>query len=187
MEHDHSLALPLSEEEHRTLQYKLWQFLGQRTARYTMGESSSVPMATAQELFTSILFTLQLSGASPHTLLSGPIEEHYQRGLAVIEHELERGRSLWQAVYNSSPKVENISYLDTISNILHFFRQYDYRFFAHQIPCDIDYQLCRPVPEHLPGISYINQYLTHLLTENKLLQRFRPNFVIDLLERYCPD
>jgi hypothetical protein len=55
------------------------------------------------------------------------------------------------------------------------------------VPCDIDYQLCRPVPEDLLGVEYVNEYLRRVVLENDFLRRFPKEPVIKLLENYCPD
>lgn len=54
-----SLIQPLTETEANQLLEKLWCLLAKRTERYTMGDSTSVPVETAQELLASICFTLQ--------------------------------------------------------------------------------------------------------------------------------
>jgi hypothetical protein len=85
------------------------------------------------------------------------------------------------------PKIENLSLRDTLRGIGGFFKRYDHRFFAHQIPCDIDYQLCHAVSDELRGIEYLNEYLNRLIIENDFLRKFDEHLVIKLLKSYCPD
>ena len=75
---------------------------------------------------------------------------------------------------------------DTIRSIGVFWRRYDPRLFANQIPCDIDYQLAIPVPESRRGVDYVNAYLTRLAVENQFLNRFSGVAEKVLLERWCP-
>lgn len=84
-------------------------------------------------------------------------------------------------------QVDNISYRETILSIESFFRKYDIQFFAHDIPCNIDYQLCHDVPEELQGIKYINEYLRRFILENRFCSRFDSDIIIKLLEACCPD
>ncbi|MPM10964.1 hypothetical protein SDC9_57302 [bioreactor metagenome] len=181
----------LTNEEALKIQEKLWRFLARRTELYTMGDSSSVPAETAGELLNSICFTLSLclkeSGSPASLLASADLEELFARGVRATEKQVERGKLLWQAACVSVPKIDNISLRDTLRGIGGFFKRYDHRFFAHQIPCDIDYQLCRAVPDELHGIEYLNEYLSRIIIENDFLRKFDERLVIRLLKSYCPD
>ena len=188
-----NLAAPdtLSDEEQVAVQAKLWQFLGRQTKLYTTGDSSSVLVETAEELLSSICFTLdayvKATGSTPRLLVTEKLDTMYEGGLKIIEAKIDEGKHLWQTACMSAPDIGNISYRDTLRNIGYFWKRYDYWFFAHQIPCDIDYQLCHPVPEHNHGIEYVNEYLHRIIVENDILHRFPVDLVIQLLERYCLD
>ena len=104
-----------------------------------------------------------------------------------MEAKAKYARSLWQAACLTLPGIENQSLLDTMKSIGGFFKKYDCRFFAHQIPCDIDYQLCRPAPDSLMGVDYVIEYLRRICVENDLLRRFDPALTVRLLDLYCPD
>lgn len=172
-------------------QIRLWEFLGRRVERYTLGYSSSVRTEVAQELLQSICFTLNIDlNGSPQALknlLDWDLDKRFATGIADIEQKIDTGRRLWQAACLSVPKIENVSLRDTLKSIGGFWKRYDYRFFAHDIPCDIDYQLYRPIPENLMGVDYVNEYLRRIIVENDLLRRFAPNSVIQLLDNYCQD
>ncbi len=181
----------LSPEELQILQVKLWGLLGERTGRYTMGDSSSVPVELAQELLTSICFTLGIYlkeiGETQKLLVSADLSQLLKVGIRIIESQIETGKQLWQAACLSAPEIENIAYRDTLKSIGKFFKRYNRHFLAHQIPCSIDYPLCDPVPEQTMGIEYINEYLRRILMENDVLRRFDPCLTIRLLEGYCSD
>lgn len=160
----------------------LLPFLARRVALYTGMDHSSVPKDLALELFASARFTLE---QGPENALN--LEERFAAGLSVTQRKLEYGKKLLRAVRGSLPKIDNISLYDTLKSLVDFFRRYDFRFFAHQVPCDIDYQLCLPVPETLEGIDYVNRYLSHLAVENGFLNRFDPSRAARLLEVCCGD
>ena len=185
------LATSLSGEEQATVQVKLWQLLGRQTRLYTADDSSSVPVETAEELLSSVCFTLdaymKATGAPPKLFVTENLDILFDGGLKIIEAKIEEGKRLWQTACLSAPEIDSVSYRDTLRNIGGFWTRYDYRFFAHQIPCDIDYQLCRPVPEHSQGIEYINEYLRRIIVENRILRLFSRDLVIRLLQRYCSD
>jgi hypothetical protein len=181
----------LTKEDLEAIQAKLWRLLGQRTEHYTMGDSSSVPVETAEELLKSICFTIGLyikaRGQSSVSLLkTANMQELLQAGWAENESQIEIGKKLLRKVRDNAPQVESISYQDTLAQIEDFFKKYDYRFFAHEIPCDIDYQLCHAVPDVLQGIEYVNEYLRHLLIENQFCAHFDAEKMILLLKSSCP-
>ena len=186
-----SPSAPLTEEDEGILQNKLWKLLARRTELYTMGESSSVRIEIAQELLQSINFCLGLylkqSGNTKKFFVNADLEELLKQGQAVCEEKIELGKLLYNRACLTAPEIENISYRDTLKDIGGFFKHYDYLFFAHLIPCDIDYQLCNPVKESLQGIEYINDYLGRIIIENDFVKRFEKNKVESLLNSYCSD
>ena len=65
--------------------------------------------------------------------------------------------------------------------------RYDTWFAAHEIPCDIQYQLSKPVDPDLIGIDYIEAWLEQLMSETRWIARFDVESCIAVLERVCPD
>lgn len=161
---------------------ELYALLARRVGLYTGLDHSSVPTALAEELFASAAFTLEQGAGAP-----GRLDEQFEAGLAATRHKLEYGKKLWQAVRDGLPQIENASLRSTVKSMGNFWRRYDYRFFAHQIPCDMDYQLCRPVADTLRGVDYVNTYLERLWLEDDFLNRFDPRYVKGLLTAYCGD
>jgi len=172
-------------------QVKLWEFLGRRTRSYTMGDSSSVRVETAQELFASACYILRIDlNGSPSVLrsiLDWDLDRRFAEGITTVERKIQTAQRLWQAACLSVPQMENISLSATLRSIGSFPKRYHYRYFAHEIPCDIDYQLCHPVPETLLGVDYIIEYLRRILIEHGFLRCFEPALCIGLLDAYCPD
>lgn len=182
----------LTEEDVRQIKSRLWHLLAERTQRYTMGDSTSVPVETAGELLRSVCFTIALhlktAGANRALLLRDmPLPELLQAGRADIEAQVKAGRECLQKVKDSAPKLCNLSYWDTLAGLETFFKKYDIYFFAHEIPCDMDYQLCLAVPEELQGIEYINEYLRRLRVENEFCGQFETCAMTALLKSYCAD
>lgn len=181
----------LTEEDEINIQAKLWLLLKRRTELYTMGEHSSVRVETAQELLQSINFCLDLylkqSKNTKKLLATADLEELFTLGQRALEEQLELGKKLYNRACLTAPEIQNISYRDTLRSIGGFFKHYDYRFFAHHIPCDIDYQLCNPVKDSLQGIEYINAYLGRIIVENDFIGRFETKRVESLLNSCCSD
>jgi len=180
-----------SAEDSGNFQRGLWALLARQTQRFTMGDSTSVPVETARELLKSICFTLdsylEANNDDPLLLWTMSADKLFKAGQARLEKEIETGKDYLRQVKKDAPPVDNISYRDTLVGLESFFRNYDYRLMAHEIPGDIDYQLCLPVPAKLYGIAYINEYLRRLLIENSFCRCFRAEQISTLLAGYCPD
>lgn len=181
----------ISDEEKEIIKLKLWILLGKITERYTMGDSSSVPIEIAEELLKSICFLLKREIKKPE-VLSKLLKDEELEGLfknfyCHIEENIKSGKELLEEVIRTSIGIENISYNDTVMEIGRGLKVYDYRFFAHEIPCSIDYQLSNPVSEELKGIDFINEYLKRLLFENKFCNNFNKENIIGILNSYCSD
>ena len=172
------------DEKRLELEAALWALCAREAELYTAGDSSSLPAGTAQELLRSVSFTLDISGAAP-------TPENLTGALALGRKKLGamvlRGKALWSRACLTAPAVENEFYRRTLKSIGGFFRLYDLRFFAHDVDCEVDYQLCRPVPETLLGIGYINEYLRRIIAENMIIGHFPPRQVQALLGGWLPE
>ena len=185
----------LSEEEQRLVQMKLLELLEQQTKKYTSVESTSIPVELRQELMNSIVFCMGVSvygldykgQMDWKRILHAEFADIFQRGIAFIQEKMSYGEALWEKICMHLPEVENQSMLDTLGSLGAFWKKYDYRFFAHEIPCDIDYQLCIPIAEEKQGIVYVLSYLEQLATENLFLSCFEKEAMRAVLNRYCPD
>ena len=180
------LMYVFSPEEAELVEAKLYALLERQVGMYTGGDSSSVREETAQALLRSAWFTLQKSGAPPRELLTADFNELMLKGQRRLSFDKSVAQSLWQTACTEAPELASVSLRDTLRGIGVFFRRYDLRYFARDIPCDIDYQLCLPVPEETPGVDYIAEYLRRLITENRLLRAFDPRREDALLETARP-
>jgi len=171
--------------------------LAYQIERFTMGASTSVPVETARQLLCSIIFTSELYMRYcliPHEagnlFRRGDKEDMLHllnEGRAVIDRKVAEGKALLTKILALSPYTGSISYADTIKELGSFFRRYDRDYFAAEIPCSIDYQLSHPVPDHLPGIEYVNEYLRRLAIENEFCGGFDPTGVTSLLRGFNRD
>ena len=183
---------PALSEESLPFQTSIWKILKKQVRLYTMGESSSLPQETVKELFASICFLIDLGAApkgkeQPLQMEKDNAEELFERGKKRAEWEVLIGKRLWKTACMSAPKIPDRSLFDTLQGIGVFWKKYDVRFFAHQIPCFIDYQLMNPVSESLSGICYLNEYLHCLLIENRFLLHFDVEHMQKLLQIIQPD
>lgn len=185
----------LSEEEQMLVQMKLLELLERQTRKYTSGDSSSIPVELGQDLMNSIMFCMGVSvygldyrgQMDWKRILHTDFADIFQRGIAFIQEKMSYGEALWEKICMHLPEVRNQSMFDTLGSIGAFWKKYDYRFFAHEVPCDIDYQLCIPIAEEKQGIVYVLSYLEQLATENLFLSCFEKEAMRAVLNRYCPD
>jgi len=184
---NHELSVTLSPTEKELLQSRLMELLAHQIRLYTHGESDSVRVETAQELFHSICYCLGMSPEEPgqrgRELLQLDMAQELQAGREAVRRKTEYGREKWREVCDSLPAVLNVYLLDTLKEIGRFWKRYDVLFFAHRIPCSIDYPLFRPIPESLPGVDYVNAYLEQLERENQFLTGIPAERLKELLDR----
>ena len=158
---------------------------------YTLGETASVSKREATQLVCSLAFVLGVNDLSPEEttrVLSTPdIDALYEERLAALEEHVEDTLALWQKVCIAMPPINNVSLHDTLASIGTLRRRYDTHFAAHEVPCDIDYQLSVPVSDSLQGIDYLHAWLKQALKEARYLAQFDTQSCIALLERICPD
>lgn len=184
------MTAPLTAAEALEYQTRLWRLLAWQTERYTMGESTSVRKETAQALLASVRLSLELhfreQGLPPRALLEEDPTELLRAAEGTVRRQVGRTRLLYQRACRCALREESRSLDETLQSIGDFFRVYDPRFFAAEVPCDIDYQLCRPAEEKLGGVLYVRAYLEQLAAEDAFLRRFDPAAVRRVLMSVCP-
>jgi cell fate (sporulation/competence/biofilm development) regulator YlbF (YheA/YmcA/DUF963 family) len=184
----------LVQEDMEDVKNRMWALLAKRVQRYTMGESSSIPTEKAEELFESICYCISIYLKSLDNdderikqLIETDMQILFEKGQHEIVVLITKGKELYKNVVSNKIGINNISYHDTLNEIKNFFKSYDFKFMAQDIPCSIDYQLCQPVSETIKGIEYIIQYLKNLYIENEFCKRFDEEKIILILKAYCPN
>jgi len=167
----------------------LYLLLEERIRRYTMGDSSSVPVDTARRLLESILYCLDIQRRADKNALpdSAPMKTRWQAGVDAAKRTAKRAKLLLLQAQRTPPPLTNTAYCDTLTALPAFFAGYDADFFAQEIPCSFDYPLCQPVSDALLGAEYIKDFLRRLLAENTLLRAFAPETLLALYEKYYID
>lgn len=102
----------------------LWRLLAVQATRYTMGDSSSVALETAENLLESLCFTLgayfDQGAEGPEALLRGGLDGLLERAQNALERKVEAGKALWKRACLSLPEVESVSLRDTLKGSAFF-------------------------------------------------------------------
>ena len=158
---------------------------------YCMNESSSVSVQEMAQLTASVTYVLGIASATADeaagTLcVDDPIALWHKR-LAALDARTDAALATWQNIVLTMPPIHNVSLRDTVASLGDLKLRYDTRFAAHEVPCDIDYQLSEPIDVHLQGLDYIEAWLAQLERETRRIAQFDTPSCIAVLERACPD
>lgn len=158
---------------------------------YCAGGSSSVSAYEANELAKSVAYVLGIADAAPEEAaqvldVDDPIAL-WQDAVCALETRMDDTLALWHEVVVAMPPIRNVALRDTLASLGELKRRYDVYFAAHEVPCDIDYQLSVPVDPSLEGLDYVEAWLAQLLAEARWIKQFDLDSCISVLKRVCPD
>lgn len=185
MPHD-ALQPVLTPQEQLRLQTMLLGLLAEQISAYTQGRSSSVPEPVARELMASLALTLDLP-AGAAALLYGDPHDALQAGRRRLRSRWAMAMQLYRVAAATAPSYQNLALRESLQSIGETRRAWDGMFFAHQLPCSLDYPLLAPPPETLQGPAYLAAWLRQVIAENRILAMLEPHRVQGLLARCCPD
>lgn len=158
---------------------------------YCAAGSSSVSACEIHELAMSVAYALGIADATPEEAaivldVDDPIALWHE-GVRALQKRTDAALALWRNVVATMPPIRNVALRDTLASLGELKRRYDIHFAAHEVPCDIDYQLSEPVGPGLLGVDYVEAYLAQLLVEARWIARFDVESCVAVLERICPD
>lgn len=160
-------------------------------ALYTGGDARSLSRGEAVQLAASLSFMLGLNGLSDEeaveVLCAGDADELLQRAQVDVACRVDTALCTWREVCGVMPPLRSVALRDTLASIGQVRRCYDTYFAAHEVPCQIDYPLSKPVDDALQGIDYVQAWLDQLLWETCWIAQFAPESCVAALERACPD
>lgn len=162
--------------------------LVQQTALLTGGKSGSVRAETAQELLSSIFYTLGIAlkrcpspDAALERVLSVPLDALFDEGQAAIRRRVAYARSLHRRTLTALCPVGNVFFRDTVTGgISGFFKLYRPALFAHETHITADYPTFFG-EGRVTGIEFIARYLHHISVENRFFSCFAPEDIARLL------
>lgn len=164
----------------------LYSLLSAQCKSFTGGQSSSLSAETVEALLSSICFSLSCfaNKYGQNALLKIPPEKALEGARDILKKRIQLCKTLYLTLLRLPFQPDNVSYRDTVNGMENFFKKYDYYFFADQIPCDIDYQLCLPVSESLWGVEYLMEYIKRLICEGRFCGAFQRYEITALLANF---
>lgn len=155
------------------------------------GGSTSISAGEMCELTRSVTYTLGITRVEPAEAVRAlcvddPIALWHKR-LRALDKRVDAALEVWKRIILTMPSIRNVALRDTLTSLGDLKLRYDTRFAAHVVPCDIDYQLSRPIGTALQGLDYIEAWLSQLEIETRWIARFDTASCIAVLERACPD
>ncbi len=180
-----------SENDLQILLPRLCELMRKQTEWYTLGDSTSVTVETAQRLLSSLWYTittaLDETGTPYNRLLSDELLPLVSQGQAILREKLKAAKRLWKAVCRTSPEIQNFYYTNTLHGIRDYLEKYDPYYYAHKKPSFIDYPLLNAPSDEIQGITYTEQYLWRMLAENTLIHGFEQDAVVSVLQTVTPE
>lgn len=135
----HELTRPLTAQEERELESRLWQATAKKAALYTSGRSTSLHEDTVKALLNSIRFSLELyfseQGFHFTAILSQDLDEILSAADASVARAVKRARFQYDRACRCAFQDESVALQTTLRGIGMFFHRYDHRFFAAACPC----------------------------------------------------
>ena len=164
----------------------LYSLLSAQCKSFTGGQSSSLSVETVEALLSSICFSLSCfaNKYGQNALLKIPPEKALEGARDILKKRIQLCKTLYLTLLRLPFQPDNVSYRDTVNGMENFFKKYDYYFFADQIPCDIDYQLCLPVSENLWGVDFLTEYIKRLICEGRFCGAFQRYEITALLANF---
>lgn len=166
-------------------QEELFTLLSSLAAKWTRGESGSLPEEKAVELLESMLFVLDMRLKRDPSDAS--VERMFAEGLALAREKVVRCRAAHRRICARLFQTPNVYYGLTLRDgMAGFFKLYDPEFAAQEIHITADYPLCIGQPKQR-GVEFIERYLWAAEAENDFLGRFAPDDADRLLRGLCRD
>lgn len=179
----------ISEEEYENFTVSIFDILQKEVEHYTAGKSSSIQVHIGEKILLSIYYilglslkTIDYSYEAAEYLHNNSMADIYVEGKNILDKLLIESKRLLALVKNSKLNISNYSYNDTIDEgIGTFFNNYNDKFFAHETPAMIDYQL-GAFSMDTDGVEYIHGYLESLLFENYFCNYYNIDSVNNILD-----
>lgn len=155
---------------------------------YTSKESTSITYERAQQFMEAVLYSMQeaekaeqFSLAQKDALFS---EQIYAIGAKCVEEKTKETLYLYNEIMAHFSSYGNLCLKDTVAKGMpEFFKWYDCKYEPQNTILTLDYPIFADLSEST-GIDKIHDYLICIQLEQKFLNRFSSEYIIEILEKY---
>ena len=183
----------ISDSELEVFQGRLLELLSYVTFKYTKGESSSVMEDVAKRFADSSLYliglklrTFESRSDALDSLLHGNLTSLYEDGIVIGTKLLADCKKQFNSIVKAFVTCGNEALSSSLKGTIKLYLQKYSRgvkFFAHEVPTIIEYELYRPI-DNYEGIEYISDYLLRLSLENSFLKLFGGDDLLALFKSF---
>lgn len=182
----------INRQEIFSIQKQVMLILKELIILYTKGESTSIKTETAEELLSSIYYSIDAyisSVRDPEAgidlVRSAGIKEIYDKGVEVVALIFKEAKQLCQEIIKNKLDVPLEVYNTSVTEALpEFFENYSIVFGAHDTPCSsLDYPLIFD-DMNVRGVFYMRNYLENLNIETQFCRLFSKEDIDKTLAAY---
>ena len=182
----------LSDKYFTDMKKKMGELLAEKIGDFTGNESTSVMNETANDLFVSLLYTLDMGlfTFSSHEDALDFISENdifsvYKLGQDTVKQCIFECISLLVKAKSGRINYPDRRYNKLLdSDVMAFLKKYDRRFFSHFSGMGFSYRTVNGCGGYR-GILYMKRYLEDIIFENSFVNRFGEESVQELCYGYC--
>lgn len=154
---------------------------------YTSKESTSITYDRAQQLMEAVIYSINEGEQSDFSLVQNDKlspEKMYAIGAKCVEEKTKDALKIYNEIMTSFLSYGNICLYDTVVRGLpEFFKWYDCRYEPQNTILTLDYPVLTDISEYT-GIDKIYKYILCIQLEQKFLNRFSDEYVIEILSGY---
>ena len=155
---------------------------------YTSKESSSISYDRAQQLMEAVLYSIREGEGEDQFSLAQTDElspeKMYEIGAKRVEEKTKETLNLYNEMMAHFSSYENKCLDDTVvKGLPEFFKWYDCKYEPQNTILTLDYPVLIENPEHT-GIDKICDYVLCIQLEQKFLNQFSSEYVIEILSKF---
>lgn len=155
---------------------------------YTSKESTSITYDKAQQLMGAVLYSIHEGEKAEHFSLvqkdEMPLERMYTIGAKCVEEKTKETLNLYNEIMTHFSSYENKCLNDTVvKGLPEFFKWYDCKYEPQNTILTLDYPILVDLSEYT-GIDKIYDYILCIQMEQKFLNKFSSEYVMEILSKY---
>ncbi|MGN0298753.1 MAG: DUF6179 domain-containing protein [Lachnospiraceae bacterium] len=167
---------------------ELVPIVGRLVEKYTLRESTSITYEKAEQLMEAVLYCIhEAEQFENHSVLPAEgisAQQVYEAGLVYVGEKTKKALDLYNQMLSSFECYENHCLYDTFAKgIPEFFKWYDIQFAPQNTILMLDYPVLRDLSGYT-GIDKIYEFIICIYLEQKFLNIFPKDYVIERLRKY---